>query len=759
MGHPARKIQAADLYCGAGGTSTGLAMACKELDRAVELLAINHWARAIETHTKNHPWATHLCATLETIDPRKVVPGGYLDLLVASPECIFHSTARGGRPINDQARASAFRVLEWCDKLHISSILIENVPEFVNWSPVDKNGRPIKSKRGETFRHFIRMLESFNYTVDHRVLNSADYGGATTRKRLFIMARKGRRRISWPEPSHSKEGGADLFGQKPRWRAAREIIDWSLKGRSIFRRKRPLAKTTLERIYSGLVKFGGPAAEPLVWYLRRYIDHVYPPLIKIWEPTIYRAEVRVIGEAEAVPRVEIPPFVTVLERHRHGLSVDDPLSTITARGNKLFLTEPFVIGQQSNAAPRPVSMPLPTIATAGKISLVETSFMLQQQSGGVARTVGEPFPTIAARGAISLATFLVPFFGERRGQAPRHQSLDQPCPAVTSHGAGGLVESFILPNKGFYRGWENAPRSIDQPIGTVTSRGAGALIEAFMITPGGADLRGGRPVSMPVPTVMTYDRLALVRPFLVNMKGRSKASSIDKPCPTQTTQPHVYVTEPYLIQVAHGGGLDRRTHSVGVPLPTLLTSNRLGLVQPRERASEPEPRPYLVEITNGSWNGKGARDVEGPLPTVLAKSHLGMVEPYLIKVNHGKASGDRSSRIDSPLQTVTGKNGFGLVDPFLVKFYRDPHTQNQAVSVPLQTVTTKGRFGLVVTEPDLGDPPGDIFFRMMVPRELARAMGFEHYEFTGTQEEQVRQIGNAVSVEIAKALCKSLLET
>lgn len=758
----ARKLHVADLFCGAGGTSRGVALACKDLNRAVELLAINHWGRAIETHKKNHPWAKHLCASIETIDPRKVVPGGKLDLLVASPECIFHSVARGGRPINDQARASAFRVLEWLDKLRVSNVLIENVPEFVNWSPVNEKGRPIKAKRGQTFRQFIGMIESMNYRVDWRVLNSADYGGATTRRRLFILARKGSRRIHWPEPTHSKEGGTDLFGTKKRWRAAREVIDWSIKGRSIFRRKKPLARTTLERIYAGLIKYGGPDARLLSEYLRRYIDAIYPPIIKIWKPEILSVESRILVEEDVHEKIAIPPFVTVLQRNGHGLSIDRPLSTITAQGNKLFLCEPFMLGQQTNSAPRTVQWPVPTIATAGKISLITShAFMLQQQSGGVARLVTEPLPTIAAKGAIGLATFLIPFFGERNGQAARVHSVFSPLPAVTSHGAGGVVESFVLPNEGYYRG--NAPRSTELPIHTITSRGAGGLV-SFVITPGGADLRGGRSVQDPLPTVMTYDRLALVQadgqpevsPFLVNMKGRSTASSIRRPLPTQTTRNHVYLAEPYVVQVAHGGGLGRRIHSIYSPLPTQLTTNRFGLVRP-EYFESVEKKPYLIQIANGGSGSNYVRAVEDPFYAIMTKAQIGMVEAYVVKVNHGKRD-PRQYSTDVPLSTVTSKNGFGIVQPFLVKFYRDTRTQNQSVLSPLHAVTTKGRFGLVTTEPELGDPPGDIFFRMMATKELARAMGFEHYEFTGTTEEQVRQIGNAVSVEIAKALATALLE-
>jgi len=61
------RIVVIDLFCGAGGMSWGAAQALEEIaaeyDRPVgdlvDLHAVNHWAVAIETHERNHPWATH----------------------------------------------------------------------------------------------------------------------------------------------------------------------------------------------------------------------------------------------------------------------------------------------------------------------------------------------------------------------------------------------------------------------------------------------------------------------------------------------------------------------------------------------------------------------------------------------------------------------------------------------------------------------------------------------------------------------------
>src|SRR6185312_13395956 len=86
-----RTIRAVDLFCGAGGSSSGLAEACSELGLTLDLTAINHWQVAVDTHTANHPGVRHLCESLDNLDPVKVWGARKrLDILWASPECTHH---------------------------------------------------------------------------------------------------------------------------------------------------------------------------------------------------------------------------------------------------------------------------------------------------------------------------------------------------------------------------------------------------------------------------------------------------------------------------------------------------------------------------------------------------------------------------------------------------------------------------------------------------------------------------------------------
>lgn len=587
-----QKVTSVDLFCGAGGTSTGLAEACKELKVDVELIAINHWTVAVETHKKNHKWATHYCEAIERINPRTVVPSGRLKLLVASPECTHHAKARGGRPMLDQSRAQCWHILKWAQELYCENILIENVEEFRDYGPLGADGRPMKSKKGETFKAFVRGLESLGYRVEHKILNAADFGDATTRKRLFMLCRRpAHKKVHWPPPSHTRvpEAG-DLFQSdlKP-WVPAKKIIDWSIEGESIFNRKRPLKRTTLERIAAGLRKFCGAAAEP---------------------------------------------FLLILRQHMDAMSINGPLPSICANGNHVALCEPH-----------------------------QDAFILQQQSGGAPRSVNKPTPTIATKGAQSLVEpqpFLIPFYNERKGQKPRTHDVNEPVPSIPATGSG----KFALIQPGPYMG---------QP-------------EAFVVTPGGTNMKDGRSVTEPLPTVMAKDRFAVVEP------------------------------KAFLVSPGHGEGTDRRAHSMEEPLKSPTGSNEFAVV---------EPDAFVLSMEHGK-NGK-----------------------------HSGKNGKRVYSMKKPMPTITSADAWAMAKPCIIKY--NGTGKANSVEEPLDTVTAKDRFGLMI--PGVGVVGLDIRFRMLRPHELAAAMGFpKGYQFMGTREQQVRQIGNAVACYTAKALCKALLE-
>ncbi len=499
-----RVVRVVDMFCGGGGFSEGLRRACEKRGYKLDLLAINHWDTAIETHSQNHSYARHLCANVENVNPRSAVPGGKLDLLIAAPECTHHSIARGGRPINDQSRASAWHVLRWCEVLDIKSVLIENVPEFMSWGPLGTNGRPLKRRKGETFLAFINALKSLGYNVDYKILNAADFGAATTRKRLFIIAHKGRKSVRFPEPTHTPDGRSDMFRRTKKYRSAREIIDWDKKGESIFNRKKPLSPNTLKRIYAGLQKFSGGA---FIIGAGGPIGQGAARSVEVPIPTI-------LGENH---KAIIQPFLVSLRGtsqdalHSSIRSIDEPTHTITG-GNHEYLAEPFILnirgGNDGYLRGASVNEPMQAITTEPAMALIEP-FVLGQQSQSRPRSTKQPLPTIAADGAIALVEpFLIPVNHGKNDL--RSHSIEKPLPTQTGADVMAVVEPYLVAYHGG-NGHEKRTHSVDEPIPTLDTGNRFGIAEPYLIKYYGTG-GGTASVNDPLPTQTAKDKFALVVP-------------------------------------------------------------------------------------------------------------------------------------------------------------------------------------------------------------------------------------------------------
>lgn len=706
-------IYAADLFCGAGGFTTGLLRAAERAGLAVDLLAVNHWPIAVETHSKNHPGVVHYCESIEGVDPRKAVPGGHLHLLMASPECVHHSNARGGKPMNDQSRSTAWHVLRWAEALSIDHILIENVKEFRSWGPLHPKGhpkefRPIESRKGELFRRFLSMLRALDYTVDVRILNAADYGDATTRHRLFIQAKRGRKKPIWPEPSHVKSDDLGLYPDSSPWRAAREIIDWSLPGTSIYSRKKPLAPNTMRRIMAGLRKYSGL---PFIVGAGGPTGQGEPASVDKPLGTVLTEDHRCLAQ----------PFLVVLRNNCDALPVSGPLPTICADGSHVGVAEPFLVNMKGQSNACDIEAPAPTItAHAAHLYLCEP-FVIGQQSCAAPRATGEPLPTVATAGAISLVEPFIVATGHAGGNGSYTYSTARPLPTLTTQTENALVEPFLMP-----------------------------------ITHSGGENRVGRSHSLdaPLPTLTTQPELAVVEPFLVVNRTHSDASGVHEPLHTLTTGGNMGLAQPYVVSLRGGEDDYTRGAQIDSPLPTLTTINPHGLAQ-----------PFIVPLTHAGGENR-AHDLAAPLPTVTTahRGEFALAEPYLVEY-HGEKAGEepRTRDVDKPLSTVDTSNRLGLVQPFLVNY----HGNGAALSVddPLDTVDCRDRYALV--SPELaaqvvgkGEIVGvlDIRFRMLQPHELAAAHSFPaDYYFAGTRDDRVKQVGNSVGVGQAEALCLEIL--
>lgn len=561
-----RKMLVADLLCGAGGSSTGAQRALKELGLEMELVCLNHWPTAIETHQRNHPEARHYVQDISTVRPHLVVPEGYLDLLMASPTCTHHSVARGGKPTSDQQRSDPWHIITWLTELRVKRIIIENVWEFCGWGPVDhRTGKPIASRKGEYFHAWIETIKRLGFEPEWRKLNAADYGDATTRQRFILMARSDGRKVHWPMPTHQKrdEVKVDLFGGAKPWRPAREIIDWKIKGRSIFNRKKALAPKTLARIYAGAQKFGWPE-----------------------------------------------PFLVILRQHMDGQSVDGPLPTIAANGTHIGLAEPVIMNGRKGNQALPVSKaPIPTLDTKGGVWLAEPFVVSPRQgkegAGPRPRDVGAPLPTITAGG--SQVALVEPFILNRHGEGygeTRAHSVDEPTPTANCDGGGYLVEPFMLSRQG-----EGAPRPVSEPTPTQVAKHSHVLISPYYGSGSGETCVSAEG---PLPTVTSKGRFGMVVP-VTNSNGGAQARNIDiDPVPTMTTAKGGEFA--IVMPVTHQDTSDRTRDAEVDPLPTVTGANRGELA--------------FIAAQFGEREGQAPRvhDIEEPTPTLCATGRVNLVE-------------------------------------------------------------------------------------------------------------------------------------
>ena len=404
-----------DLFCGAGGESSGIMQAFREHDMLCEMYAINHWELALDTHAMNYPDAFHYPEDVFKGTAKKHIRDRRVSLLWASPSCTHFSRAKGGKPCNPQERASANSVLEWCRDLHIDRVVLENVEAFLTWGELDKNGIPIPERKGKLFKQWLRKLKRLGYDVAWMVLCAADVGAPTSRERLFVQAvrRDSGKRIMWPTLTHPKH----------MWVPASSIIDWSNPGTLLHERKRPLCDRTLDRIERGMRKYWGEWAEPYIVILRGQSTtrSVHDPLPTLTAGGGHLGLVCPIdnGSNKGGCRSTEETLSTIVVKQRHGLVTpmilgkhrtspcrpagDYPVPTLTTEPGPQILT-PLVMGQHSCSRARAADQePLSTITTAAHVHMA-TPLIVNYYGNGVTTPVDRPMPTATTKARFGLIT-------------------------------------------------------------------------------------------------------------------------------------------------------------------------------------------------------------------------------------------------------------------------------------------------------------------------------------------------------------------
>jgi DNA (cytosine-5)-methyltransferase 1 len=367
-----------DNFAGGGGASTGIELATGE---SVDI-AINHDPEAIKMHKINHPTTEHYCESVWDVDPIEACKGRPVGLAWFSPDCKHFSKAKGGKPVEKKIRGLAWIVLKWAGKVRPRVIILENVEEFQTWGPVRK-GKPIKAKKGDTYRQWKSQLENLGYTIETKELWACDYGAPTKRKRFFMIARCDGKAITWPDATHGHRNDLDTIkGLVKPYVAASQIMNWNNIGRSIFGRKIPLKDKTLSRIAKGIQKFiienddrfivtdKNASAFLIQYHSETNLQHVRGQMLK--EPLM---------TIDSSPRYAlVTTFLTKFYKTGIGQDIKEPLHTVTTSPGHFGLVSAFLVKYYGNMTAHDVREPLDTITTRDRFGLVTVAIDNQTYS-------------------------------------------------------------------------------------------------------------------------------------------------------------------------------------------------------------------------------------------------------------------------------------------------------------------------------------------------------------------------------------------
>lgn len=564
-----------DNFAGGGGASTGIERA---IGRAIDV-AINHDPEAVAMHLANHPGTKHYCQSILAVDPLDATGGAPVALVWFSPDCKHHSKAKGGKPREKNIRDLAWVVVHWAERLLKATadgsgapqvIMLENVEEFRQWGPLDEDGRPIKERQGEEFDLWCRRLKRLGYKLQYRELRACDYGAPTSRKRLYLIARRDGQPIVWPEPTHGKPGSPEvLAGERLPWRTAAECIDWSIPCPSIFSRKRPLKDATLRRIAHGTMRYVVIATKPFI------VDTAY---------TNTRAS-RIFDPQD--------PVRTVTTQAQHSV-VDAAIVPITHTGDPKRVHDP--------------ADPMRTITTANggefaRATVTLAPHVTKFRTGSVGSDASAPMPTVTANGdsarpagatplGIAAATMVQMGYGERTGQQPR--ALD-----------------------------------VKAPLGTIVAGGGKHGVVVGHLEKFGQNSRG-RPADAPLDTVMAGAVTAFLSHFYSSNTNGGQGNP-EEPTKTVTAEGQHHAVVCAHVEQANTGGMLGREASQ--PLTTITTTGaQQRLVQttmieadalpPEHMAGAVKVAAFLIKYYGNEVDGHG---LTAPIGTVTTKDRYAVV--------------------------------------------------------------------------------------------------------------------------------------
>lgn len=424
-----------DLFCGAGGTSTGIERASVNMRKIAKvILCVNHDAFAIKSHEANHPDAIHMVEDVRSVKMKHLIPlireirRAYPHIKIciwASLECTNFSKAKGGQPRDEDSRTLAWDLLRYERALRPDKIYIENVEEFMSWGPLDDKGKPISKHAGEDYTKWRDAIKAEGYNFDYRIINSADLGAYQSRKRYFAQFSRPHLSIRWPVATHAKLTKKMPAGAKM-WKPVKDVLNLNNHGNSVIDRPKPLVPATINRIIMGVIK------------------HVLP---------------------------ESPEFfIKYFRSVDSNSSINTASPTLTTKDRLALIHAQFLMQQNTNASPgQSLRRPSRTITcTGGNLNVITCDQFIDKafSSGGRNQSISSPSGAVTTVNKMSLVTNQ--FLDKQYGSDRNHQSVEDPSGALTANPKFNLVscQSFLVNPQWFNEG----AMSIDKPCPTLIAR-------------------------------------------------------------------------------------------------------------------------------------------------------------------------------------------------------------------------------------------------------------------------------------------------
>lgn len=459
-----------DLFCGAGGTSTGVELARVNGKRIAKVIGcVNHDKNAIASHFANHPEALHFTEDIRVLNLSLLVslvkkirfhkPHAKI-VLWASLECTNFSKAKGGLPRDADSRTLAEHLFRYIEALDPDYLQIENVEEFMAWGDLDANGKPVSKTNGKYYRQWVANVQTYGYDYSYRILNAADYGAYTSRRRFFGTFAKRGLPIEFPEPTHCKTGERTMFSNLQKWKAVKDCLDFSDEGKSIFGRKKELAEPSKDRVMSGLIKFvAGGKDKWIMKYnsVNKKTNKHNPPGVD--EPCPVVSCQNRLGVVQT----------TFLSKYFGGhpysknVSIEEPAGTITTIDHHSVINAQFLSAYYGNGYNNSIDSPSPTLTTKDRFSLVSPFFMNNYSGGGQTSDINNPCPAVTTSPKQNLVQ--CHFIDQQFGQS-KAADVNNPLGGITTNPKYNVVgcKSWLM-NTNF----GNVGSSLDQPSPVITA--------------------------------------------------------------------------------------------------------------------------------------------------------------------------------------------------------------------------------------------------------------------------------------------------